>query len=145
MIKIKYDELTEDLIGEVVKFPKYTTQLLNIANKNSQGTRPKVVGQMTDLIEEFPGREYNEWVEWYKSKKPGAIEEATERVYNMLNNFREVLGIMDRDFLRTWVEDLVLRQTYIGLRVQKSVLKRMATLKGQSPTACLLLMRSHEA
>ncbi len=40
----------------VLEFPKYTTQLMNLANQNSQGTRPKVVGQMSDLIQEFDGK-----------------------------------------------------------------------------------------
>ena len=34
-------------------FPKYTSQLINWANQNAQGTRPKVVGQMSDLFPEF--------------------------------------------------------------------------------------------
>lgn len=29
-------------------FPKYTTQILNLANQNAQGTRPKVVGQLIE-------------------------------------------------------------------------------------------------
>ena len=31
-------------------FPKYTTQLMNLANQTAQGTRPKVVGQMSELF-----------------------------------------------------------------------------------------------
>jgi len=34
-------------------FPKYTSQLINWANQNAQGTRPVVVGQMSDLFQEF--------------------------------------------------------------------------------------------
>ena len=30
-------------------FPKYTSQLINWANQNAQGTRPAVVGQMSEL------------------------------------------------------------------------------------------------
>ena len=33
-----------------VAFPKYTSQLINWANQNAQGTRPKVVGQLSDLF-----------------------------------------------------------------------------------------------
>lgn len=31
-------------------FPKYTSQLINWANQNAQGTRPRVVGQMSELF-----------------------------------------------------------------------------------------------
>ena len=34
-------------------FPKYTTQIVNLINSNAQGTRPCVVGLMSDLIQEF--------------------------------------------------------------------------------------------
>jgi hypothetical protein len=36
-----------------------------LANQNAQGTRPKVVGQMSELIKEFPGKDVAEWEEWY--------------------------------------------------------------------------------
>ena len=52
-IKIKTVELTQDLVGIPIEFPKYTTQLMNLSNQNAQGTRPKVVGQMSYLIQEF--------------------------------------------------------------------------------------------
>ena len=48
-LKIKNAELVSDIVGEVNKFSKYTTQLINLANQNAQGTRPIVVGQMSDL------------------------------------------------------------------------------------------------
>ena len=44
MIKIKNEELAKELVGEVKNFPLYTTQLMNLANQNAQGTRPRVVG-----------------------------------------------------------------------------------------------------
>ena len=41
-------------------FPKYTTQIINLVNGNAQGTRPDVVGQMSDLIQEFDGKSIEE-------------------------------------------------------------------------------------
>lgn len=60
MIKIKNEELIRDTAGDVKEFPKYTTQLINLANQNAQGTRPRMVGQMSDLIQEFDGKSYSE-------------------------------------------------------------------------------------
>ena len=57
-------------------FPKYTTQIINIASQNAQATRPKVVGQMSELIEEFPGRTYEEWEKWYLEHYPDTISKA---------------------------------------------------------------------
>jgi hypothetical protein len=55
-IKIKNEEVTRLLDAEAVSFPKYTTQLINLANQNAQGTRPETVGQMSELIKEFKGK-----------------------------------------------------------------------------------------
>jgi len=43
--KIKTSELIKEISGEAKLFPKYTTQLMNLANQNAQGTRPSIVGQ----------------------------------------------------------------------------------------------------
>ena len=43
-LKISNNELVST-IGESKNFPKYTTQIMNLANQNAQGTRPKVVTQ----------------------------------------------------------------------------------------------------
>lgn len=37
-LKIKNIELMSDIVGEIKEFPKYTTQLINLANQNAQGT-----------------------------------------------------------------------------------------------------------
>lgn len=44
-------------------FPKYTTQIINLVNSNAQGTRPEVVGQMSELIQEFDGNSLQEWIQ----------------------------------------------------------------------------------
>lgn len=41
---IRNEILVEFNEGKTQKFPKYTSQLINWANQNAQGTRPKVVG-----------------------------------------------------------------------------------------------------
>lgn len=116
-MRIKNEEL-KALVGEVTVFPKYTTQIMNLANQNAQGTRPKVVGQMSDLIQEFPGKTYDEWVTWYLSRMPDAIEQATKRVSAMVENLKSAIQLIDDSLIREWVEDLVFTKTYIGLRFQ---------------------------
>ncbi len=131
MIKIKNWELIRDAAGDVKEFPKYTTQVINLANQNAQGTRPRMVGQMSDLIQEFDGKSYGEWVDTYGEKMPDAIENATERIYEMIENLRGAMGLIDKDLVRRWVRDLVLTKAFIGFRYQESVLKKIGDLKGQ--------------
>lgn len=40
-IKLKNAEIQEYVSAPASEFPKYTTQLMNIANQNSQATRPR--------------------------------------------------------------------------------------------------------
>ncbi len=41
-IKIPNAEVQHLLTEKEINFPKYTTQLMNLANSNAQGTRPKL-------------------------------------------------------------------------------------------------------
>jgi hypothetical protein len=132
MIKIKNDELAEILIGETKKFPKYTTQIINLANQNAQGTRPNVVGQLSDLIQECPYSSYDKWKDWYLNRNPDAVDKATKRILAMVDNLKEVIELIDEEMVRGWVEDLVLVKTFIGLRFQEAVLKKIADMIGDT-------------
>ncbi len=129
LIKIKNEELVKELIGEVKDFPIYTTQLINLANQNAQGTRPRIVGQLTELIKECPERTYEGWKKWYLSKYTNAIENATEKINEMMNNLKEAIKSIDKSMIKKWVEDLVLEKTFIGLRFQEAILKKVASVK----------------
>ena len=131
-LKIKNDELMSDIVGEIKEFPKYTTQLINLANQNAQGTRPKVVGQMSDLIQEFKGNKYDDWSKWYQNKKPSAVDNATEKIFKMVLKLQEAISLIDEQMVKEWVEDLVLNKTFIGLRFQESILIKVASLKRES-------------
>ena len=130
--KIKNKELQEIIVGEVPDFPKYSTQLMNLANQNAQGTRPRVVGQMSNLIQEFPGRKLEEWEEWYKERQPGAIKNATDKIYKMVENFKEAVQEIDRRMVKEWVEDLVILKTFMGLRFQEAILRKVAEQKSET-------------
>ncbi|MCD6270733.1 MjaI family restriction endonuclease [bacterium] len=129
LIKIKNEELVKELIGEVKDFPLYTTQLINLANQNAQGTRPRVVGQLTELIKECPEKTYKGWKNWYLSKYPNAIESATERINEMMDKLKEAIKSIDKPMIKKWVEDLVLEKTFIGLKFQEAILKKVASIK----------------
>jgi len=129
LIKIKNEELVKELIGEVKDFPLYTTQLINLANQNAQGTRPRVVGQLTELIKECPERTYEGWKKWYLSKYPNAVENATGKINEMMDNLKEAIKSIDRPMIKKWVEDLVLEKTFVGLRFQEAILKKVASIK----------------
>jgi hypothetical protein len=58
--KIPIDDLYAETEADPLDFPKYTTQLLNLANQNAQGTRPRVVGQVSELVGESGAQSFEE-------------------------------------------------------------------------------------
>ena len=125
-IKIANTEVQELLSGKSYDFPKYTTQIINLANQNAQGTRPKNVGQMSDLIQEFDGKTLAEWTKWYLDKNPEAIDNATEKVFEMLTNLQNAAAKIDKQMVKDWIEELVIVKTFSGLKFQEAILKKIA-------------------
>lgn len=128
-ILIKNNRITEDVAGKTSEFPKYTTQIMNLANQNAQGTRPKVVGQMSELIEECPKGNYDNWIQWYSAKMPEGVDDATEKVFEMVQNLKSAIELIDKPLVRKWVQDLVLTKTFAGFCFQESILKTIAQRK----------------
>lgn len=123
-------ELAAAVSGRSPEFPKYTTQIMNLANQNAQGTRPKVVGQMTELFREFEGRSFSDWDAWYRGKEPEALDDATDRVYAMVEKFQSAIQQIDKAMVREWVEDLVVVKTFVGLCFEEAILSKIAQYKG---------------
>lgn len=122
--------------SESYTFPKYTSQLINWANQNAQGTRPVVVGQMSDLFPEFmeSGSEMtiDGWRAWYIERYPDAFDKATDKIYAQVQNLRNAIPLIDRDMVKHWVEDLVIYKTFNGLYVQKAILASLAEKTGET-------------
>jgi len=129
-IKISIEEIRKYLDIGTPEFPKYVAPLINLANQYAHGTRPKAVGQMSKLIQEFEGKTLSEWEEWYLKKKPDAIKNATEKILQKLKEFKNSLNKIDRATVEQWVRDLVIVKTFAGLRFQEAILKKGAELKG---------------
>ena len=115
-------------------FPKYTSQLINWANQNAQGTRPVVVGQMSELFPEFvaTGEEITieNWRKWYTEKYPDAFDKATDKIFAQVQNLRNAIPLIDRKMVMRWVENLVINKTFNGMYVQKAILASLAERKG---------------
>ena len=129
-VKITIEEIRKYLDIETPEFPKYVAPLINLANQYAQGTRPKVVGQMSELIQKFEGKTLSEWEAWYLKKKTDAIKNATEKILQKLKEFKNSLNKIDRDMVEKWVRDLVIVKTFAGLRFQEAILKKGAEIKG---------------
>lgn len=116
------------------KFPKYTTQLINLANGNAGGTRPAVVGQMSELFPEYVASADEVtiagWKEWYIQSHPQALDKAVTKIHDQVENLRKALPLIDDQMIRNWTEDLLINKTFNGMYVQKAILASLAKLKG---------------
>ena len=115
------------LSGKTYSFPKYTTQIMNLANQNAQGPRARIVGQTSDLIQEFEGTALDEWEKWYLAGRPDSIDNATEKVYAMVEAFKASIQQIDRETVRKWIEELVIVKTFVGLKFQAAILQKVST------------------
>ena len=123
--------------GKKRTFPKYTSQLINWANQNAKGTRPAVVGQMSELFQEFMASEpekitVDEWQKWYLRGHPKTIDEATDKICDQIENLREAMTLIDRDMVRAWAKDLIVDKTFHGMYVQKAILASLAEQRGET-------------
>ncbi len=129
-ITISNEELKMLSDAKSTNFPKYVPQIINLANQNAQGTRPKVVGQLSDLLPQFlqesSDTSIEAWEKWYSQKFPGAIDEATGKISIQLENLKEAIDKIDDSIIKEWVKDLVITKTYTGLNIQELILKKIA-------------------
>lgn len=132
IFKISNVELLDLNGGQTPVFPKYTSQLINWANQNAQGTRPKVVGKLFDLFPEYENEtdeiSIESWKEWYLSQKPDAIDEATTKIWKQIQNLKDAIVLIDEEMVRKWVEDLVITKTYNGLYFQQAILEKLSNI-----------------
>jgi oligoendopeptidase F len=132
-ITISNEEMKKISEAEVIEFPKYVPQIINLANQNAQGTRAKVVGQLSDLLplflKESEDTSIEAWEKWYLEKYPNAIEDATKKISNQIENLKVAIKSIDEEIIRKWVKDLVVIKTYTGLNLQEIILRKIAEVE----------------
>ena len=91
------------------------------------------MGQLSDLFPEYQASTYNvaisDWKEWYTEKYPGAIEEATDKIFNQVENLKEAIKLIDKSMVRKWVEDLVISKTFSGMYGQRAILAKISDMR----------------
>lgn len=125
--KISNETISDLSNAPQYEFPKYVTQVINLVNSNAGGTRPKVVGQMSELIKEFDGRTIDEWIEWYTNRYPSAVNDATEKIWTMYEAMKSAFNTITKEMVENWVKDLVYSKTFCGLKFQTAIISAIAS------------------
>ena len=131
---IKTDIAKAELGIPTPDFPKYTTQLINLAGSNSAATRPKVVGQMSDLVVESGASTLAEWRTFYLNRRPDAHKAAADKIEDMVEKLRDAMEYIDREMIDEWVDDLLINKTFYGFRAQDVILGQMSQRFGLTLT-----------
>jgi len=109
----------------------YIGSVINLGNSFSQATRPKNVGQMSDLIQEYRETAENPSVEGWESfyaDKIGLekIDVAVDKIWEYVQRIRENLNSLNRDDVRSWTKDLIIDKTFSGLQLQLDILEMVS-------------------
>lgn len=139
--KITRKQLSKVANYEPKPFPKYSASIINLLNRWARGTAPKVVGQMSDLAQECPHKDYNRWREWYLEKHPEALDNATKLIMAKLKEVAKAFENIDEKIVRIWVEDLVIDKSFWGLKIQEAILLRLEEITGKK---CRLANKEEE-
>lgn len=132
--KISNEELYAASQIQTPTFPKYMTSIINLANRTAQATRPKNIGQLSELFPEFQKQNNSNisvenWKEWYEQKYPNAIEDATDKLWQMILMYKDAIDSIDKKMVEDWIKDLVFNKTYTGFMEQDIILKYIADMK----------------
>ena len=99
------------------EWPKYSTQLLNLAGQNSQCFAAKRVGSMKELWLEFVATEVPDtlenWEAFYVDRMgTDVLDEATVRLYGMVSKMG--LSNIDEKMCADYVREVVYNKTHFG-------------------------------
>lgn len=130
--KIKSRKIAEAIGIEKISIPKYSSGVINNANKYSHATRAENVSQVSETIKTFradktvPNHSLEEWVRWYTKQYPRAITKATNDAWRKFKEMRRELAKVKKDDIKNWEEDLIIYKTYAGLMIQDAIIKTIA-------------------
>lgn len=112
------------------QWPKYSTQLLNIAAQNSQALRSKFVGSMKENWLDMkksgiPGTLDN-WIRYYNEKNgENGIIDASKKTYNMVKMMK--IGGIDEDMCLDYIKEVIYNKTHMGMGGEEMAVEVVAT------------------
>ncbi len=140
-IKITKKQLMKIADYKSKPLPKYSSSIINLLNRWAKGTASKVVGQMSDLIQECPYKDYEKWREWYLKKYPNSLDNAIKLIMSKLKEVAKTFENIDENIVRTWVEDLVIDKSFWGLKIQEAIIARLKEITNKK---CRLATKEEE-
>lgn len=106
----------------------YIGSVINLGNSFSQATRPKNVGQLSELIQIFRDSDCNHtvdgWEQFYDEKIGKCkIKEASSKIWDYVQRIKTNLECLTEDDVYDWTKDLIINKTFSGLQLQLDILE----------------------
>lgn len=130
--KVKLEDVSSANGTPKISLPKYSSQVINLANGYAKATKPANVGQVSEDIKKFrednslTGYSNQDWINWHKKRYPDGIQKATDAAWEMFKKILNSLNTVTKDDIQKWEEDFVFSKTYDGLMVQNAIIKKIA-------------------
>jgi hypothetical protein len=106
----------------------YVGSVINLANSFSQATRPKHVGQLSELIQIFrdstSDHSVARWEQFYDQEIGCSnIDTASDKVWEYVTRIQKNLNALTKEDVHNWVKDLIINKTFDGLQLQLDILQ----------------------
>lgn len=79
-------------------------------------------------MNEFPGQNWQQWEEWYSLSHSNAVAQAAQKISDMVRNLKNAIEQIDAELIRKWVYDLIIVKTFLGMRFQEAILKKISEI-----------------
>jgi len=106
----------------------YVGSIINLGCSFSQATRPRNVGQMSDLIQLYRDSaaepSVGGWEQFYDKKiGKSKIADASAKIWEYILRMKENLNALTEDDVYNWTKDLIIDKTFSGLQLQLDILE----------------------
>lgn len=123
-------------------FPKYVYPIINKKCDMSKACGSSNVSHLHTLIKQKKFRTINEWKKWYIRRYPDNVEKAIHKLYNVC--IKSLFNISSggikiskkgkeqiRDFCTQFIENLMFKKTFVGLKVQEAILFKLSEIMNE--------------
>ena len=123
------------LQSQKAEFKIYEKLIINSINQTAGGTKPRVVGQMSDLVPKF--RDYciknnisitsKNWKKWYLDRYLSNFENSLSKLKDMLEKFKKAINEINDKTLEKWLNNFLFIENIGGLLIQDIIMNYIKT------------------
>lgn len=111
-------------------WPKYSTQLLNLANQNAKSTSVKTVGSMKELWTDMRHKgirgTFDNWTTYYNSVRgEDTLNTAGQTLYSMITKMN-LQNIITEDMCTDYIKEIVYNKTHMGMAGEEMAIEVVA-------------------